>query len=54
MRFAYSCNSSLSDVYATMHTDNSLVSDDPSRAQESALDATLQADVYSLQHNFCI
>lgn len=44
MRCAYSCNSSLSDVYAPLHTDNSLVSDDPSRAQESALDATLQAD----------
>ena len=44
MRFAYSCNSSLSDAPTIMHTNNSLASDSTSHAQESALDAALQAD----------
>lgn len=44
MRFAYSCNSSLSDAPAIMHTNNSLASNSTSHAQESALDAALQAD----------
>ena len=44
MHCTYSCNSSLSDAHATMPTDNSILSDSTSRAQESALDATLQRD----------
>lgn len=45
MRFAYSCNSSLSDVYTPLHTDNSLSSDSTtSHAQTPALDVALQAD----------
>lgn len=43
MRFAYSCNSSLSNTHATIHQDNSFALDNTSCTQESALNAALQS-----------